>query len=39
MLGISMVLIALAVANPWYGREKKKRQEKPPEMTPMMEGY
>ncbi len=38
MLGISMFLIALAIANPWYAKEK-KRQVKPAEIAPMMDGY
>jgi len=35
MLGASMVLIALGVANPWYHRENKKKQVESPQVAPM----
>ncbi len=37
LLAVSMILIALGIANPWYSREKKVRQEEPPQMVPLTE--
>jgi len=35
MLGASMVLIALGIANPWYHRENKKKHVESPQVAPM----
>ena len=37
LLGVSMILIALGIANPWYSRANKVRQEEPPQMVPITE--
>ncbi|MHA1615303.1 MAG: hypothetical protein ACTSYJ_10695 [Candidatus Thorarchaeota archaeon] len=37
LLGVSMILIALGIANPWYAREKKASHEEPPQMVPITE--
>jgi len=37
LLAVSMGLIALGIANPWYSREKKVRQEEPPQVVPLTE--
>jgi hypothetical protein len=34
MLGASMVLIAIGIANPWYSREKKKQSEEAQQVAP-----
>lgn len=37
LLAVSMILIALGIANPWYSRANKVRQEEPPQMVPITE--
>ena len=37
LLAVSMILIALGIANPWYSREKKVTREEPPQMVPIAE--
>lgn len=37
LLGASMILIALGIANPWYSREMKRRSKEPPQMVPITE--
>ncbi len=37
LLGVSMILIALGIANPWYSRANKVRQEEPTQMVPITE--
>jgi len=37
LLGVSMVLIAIGIANPWYFRNKNGRHEESPQMSPIVE--
>jgi len=37
LLAVSMILIALGIANPWYSRANKVRQEESPQMVPITE--
>jgi len=36
-LGVSMVLIAIGIANPWYSREKNNKHDEPEQIAPYME--